>query len=50
MISEYQKSTLKNLQKMKDATKNHISTCACHTCIYIQDIESRPDIRKLIQI
>ena len=48
MISEYQKSTLENLQKMKNATKNHMSTCACHTCIYIRDIESRPEIRKIL--
>jgi hypothetical protein len=49
MISKDQKSTLENLQKMKDATKI-ICQSAHAILVYIRDIESRPEIRKLIQI
>lgn len=49
MISEYQKSTIETLQRMKTTTKGHTATCACHTCIYMRDIENRPDIRRILQ-
>lgn len=48
-ITEYQKSTLKNLKKMEEQTKNHMKNCSCHVCIYKRDIKSRPEIRKLIR-
>ena len=47
-LSDYQKTCLNTLKKMRAETKSHMKNCSCHTCIYMRDIESRPDIRAII--
>ena len=46
-VTEYQKETLKNLRRMEKDTETHRKGCACHTCIYKRDIQSRPEIKSI---